>query len=144
MHAIEISKPSFASTLISAASHLCQTLGYHRASSMEKDDESVKQNKIALFWTVYCIDKALSLRLGRAATIQDYDVSIPIVMNIAGIIEPWNSIYLLWIHYATAQGKVYEMLYSPMALKQSEEHRASQARKLASELQWIVMKPHKV
>lgn len=111
---------------------------------MEHDNENVRQDKFALFWTVYCIDKSLSLRLGRAATIQDYDVSVPMVMNISGVTEPWKTIYHLWIHYARAQGRVYEKLYSQMALNQPEEHRASQARKLASELQWIVMKPHKV
>lgn len=144
MHAIEISKPSFALTLISAASHLCQALGYHRESPMSHGSESARLNKVTLFWTVYCIDKALSLRLGRAATMPDYDISVPMVITVSGITEPWNTIYNLWIHHARIQGRVYEMLYSPKALSQPEEQRASQALQLASELQWMVMEPHKV
>ncbi|KAF7627904.1 fungal-specific transcription factor domain protein [Aspergillus flavus] len=143
MHAIEISKPSFALTLISAASHLCQALGYHRESPMSHGSESARLNKVTLFWTVYCIDKALSLRLGRAATMPDYDISVPMVITVSGITEPWNTIYNLWIHHARIQGRVYEMLYSPKALSQPEEQRASQALQLASELQWMVMEPHK-
>ncbi|KAL4888603.1 fungal-specific transcription factor domain protein [Aspergillus ambiguus] len=143
IYAIEISKPSFALTLTSAASHLCQTLGYHRASSMENDSEDARQDKINLFWTVYCIDKALSLRLGRAATMQDYDISVPMTISVFGSQEPWNTIYSLWIHFARMQGKVYETLYSPTALNKPEEQRDSQARKLASELQWTVIEPHK-
>ncbi|KXH67887.1 fungal specific transcription factor, partial [Colletotrichum salicis] len=38
------------------------------------DDE---EYKIFLFWSVYFIDKSLSLRLGRPSTIQDYDVTAP-------------------------------------------------------------------
>jgi hypothetical protein len=144
MHAIEVFKPSFALTLMSAASHLCQTLGYHRESSMAHDSESVRLNNGTLFWTVYCIDKALSLRLGRATTMPDHDISVPMVIPVSGIIKPWNTIYNIWIHHARIQGRVYEMLYDPMALSQAEEERASRALHLASELQWMVMEPHKV
>ncbi|KAF7594035.1 hypothetical protein BBP40_010313 [Aspergillus hancockii] len=84
VHAIEISKPSFALTLTSTASRLCQTLGYHRASSMENDSDSVKKCKLRLFWI---------------------------------------------------QGRVYEMLYSPAALRKPENERASCARQLAAEMQ---------
>jgi hypothetical protein len=38
---------------------------------------------------------------------------------------------------------VYEQLYSPKALNQPEEQRVIQARKLAADLQWTVMEPHK-
>jgi hypothetical protein len=111
---------------------------------MEHDTESVRQDKINLFWTIYSIDKALSLRLGRAATIQDYDISVPITPYIFGNVEPWSTIYTLWIHHARIQGNVYEQLYSPKALNQPEEQRVIQARKLAADLQWTVMEPHKV
>lgn len=111
---------------------------------MEHDTESVRQDKINLFWTIYTVDKALSLRLGRAATIQDYDISVPMSPNVFGKVEPWNTIYTIWIHFARIQGNVYELLYSPKALSQPEEQRVAQARKLAADLQWTVMEPHKV
>ncbi|KAF7589690.1 hypothetical protein BBP40_003937 [Aspergillus hancockii] len=142
-YAIEISKPSFALTLIATASRLCQTLGYHRASSMKHDNQNIKTYKLHLFWSVYCLDKALSLRLGRASTIQDYDVFLPRDLSALQVAEPWKSIYPLWIHLARIQGGVYEKLYSPAALSQSESERVTNARQLASDMQWSVMEPYR-
>ncbi|KAH8434509.1 putative C6 transcription factor [Aspergillus melleus] len=144
VHAIEISKPSFALTLTSTASRLCQTLGYHRASSMENDSAAVKEHKNRLFWSIYCIDKALSLRLGRASTIQDYDISLSWESSTLVGLEPYRDIYMLWIRLAKIQGKVYEKLYSPAALCQPETERVGHARQLASDMQWKVMEPFKL
>ncbi|KAE8154259.1 fungal-specific transcription factor domain protein [Aspergillus avenaceus] len=143
IHAVEISKPSFALTLTSTACRLCQTLGYHRASSMENDDALMKQTKLRLFWALYCTDKALSLRLGRASSFQDYDISLSTKFSSLGDFEPWKSIYPLWIQLARIQGRVYEMLYSPAALRKPESERASYARQLASEMQMQVTEPFK-
>ncbi|PLB51963.1 fungal-specific transcription factor domain protein [Aspergillus steynii IBT 23096] len=143
VHAIEISKPSFALTLTSTASRLCQTLGYHRASSMENDSPNVKEHKNRLFWSIYCIDKALSLRLGRASTIQDYDISLSWAASSPNGKDQFGDIYILWIQLARIQGKVYEKLYSPAALCRPESERVSCARQLASDMQWKVMEPFK-
>ena len=144
IHAIEISKPSFAWTLTSTAARLCQTLGYHRASSMEHDSPSVQQAKASLFWSIYCLDKALSLRLGRSSSIQDYDISLSTDFDAGYVVEPWITIYPLWMRLARIQGKVYELLYSPAALSQPEDDRVSHARQLASDMQLTVMDPFKV
>lgn len=144
VYAIEISKPSFAWTLISTAAQLCQTLGYHRASSMENDSQEVQENKHRLFWSVYCLDKGLSLRLGRASTIQDYDISSTPTFNRADISGFWKTVYYLWIALSRIQGKVYELLYSPAGLSQPEAQRIDHARRLASEMQESVMMPFKV
>ncbi|PKY03827.1 fungal-specific transcription factor domain protein [Aspergillus campestris IBT 28561] len=141
IYAIEISKPSFAFTLSSTASRLCQALGYHRSSSMEHDTKSIKEKKIRLFWSVYCLDKPLALRLGRASTFQDYDISLPWTIELEGIAEPWGRVYQLWIKLARIQGQIYEQLYSPAALCQAESERAAHARHLAAETQWTVMEP---
>ncbi|PWY79718.1 fungal-specific transcription factor domain protein [Aspergillus heteromorphus CBS 117.55] len=138
VYAIEMSKPSFALTLTSSAVRLCQTLGYHRFVAL-KDEKDARGN--ALFWTVYCFDRAVSLRLGRASTIQDYDISSPEIMDLTAVAEPYRTIYPLWIQLARIQGKVYELLYSPTALAQPENQRASHARQLASEMQRTVMQP---
>ncbi|GMG29669.1 unnamed protein product [Aspergillus oryzae] len=121
----------------------CLTLGYHRASSMENDSYTVKQNKRRLFWSVYVTEKALSLRLGRASSIQDYDISLPTTFELLGDFEPWRTIYPLWINLARIQGKVYEMLYSPAALRKPADERASYARQLAAEMQMNVEEPFK-
>ncbi|PYI07950.1 fungal-specific transcription factor domain protein [Aspergillus sclerotiicarbonarius CBS 121057] len=139
VYAIEMSKPSFAMTLTSTAFRLCQTLGYHRSPSLEKDSKSAQGNMI--FWTIYILDKAVSLRLGRASTIQDYDITSLEALDMTGINEPFKIIYPLWVKLATIQGKTYELLYSPAALAQPESARIFHARQLASEMQYMVMEP---
>ncbi|XHF99239.1 hypothetical protein AWENTII_002745 [Aspergillus wentii] len=136
VYAIEISKPTFAWTLTSTAARLCQTLGYHRASSTERDKLVSR-----LFWSVYTLDKVLSLRLGRSSTLQDYDISLAQDFDAEGIREPWRNMYNLWIKLAGIQGRIYEHLYSPAALSQPESQRVSYASQLASEMQLTVQEP---
>ncbi|RAL09064.1 putative C6 transcription factor [Aspergillus homomorphus CBS 101889] len=139
LYAIEMSKPSFALTLTSTAARLCQTLGYHRTPATDLDTESLRGRQ--LFWTIYTLDRAISLRLGRASTIQDYDITMLGPNEITGAQEPWNSIFSIWIKFATLQGKVYEKLYSPAALSQPENERAEQARQLAAQVLETVEEP---
>lgn len=127
--------------LISTASQLCQTLGYHRASSMIDDDPSIKETKCRLFWVVYCTDKFLCLRLGRPSTIQDYNISLPRRVDKLGDIEPWCSVYPLWIDLCNIHGRVYELLYSPTALRKPEAERSFHARQLASEMEVNIIEP---
>jgi hypothetical protein len=63
-YAIELCKPSLCWIFTSTAASLCQNLGYHRISSMKDDTEEDRVIKIQIFWFIYQIDKALSLRLG--------------------------------------------------------------------------------
>lgn len=111
---------------------------------MEHDIPSTQQDKMGLFWSIYCLDKALSLRLGRSSSIQDYDISLPMNFEASKVVQPWKTIHKLWIRLAMIQGKVYEYLYSPAALAQPEEDRVSHARQLAEEMQCTVMDPFKV
>ena len=111
---------------------------------MEHDSPSVQQAKASLFWSIYCLDKALSLRLGRSSSIQDYDISLSTDFDGGYVVEPWITIYPLWMRLARIQGKVYELLYSPAALSQPEDDRVSHARQLASDMQLTVMDPFKV
>ncbi|GLA77109.1 hypothetical protein AtubIFM55763_008992 [Aspergillus tubingensis] len=122
VYAIEMSKPSFAMTLTSAAFRLCQTLGYHRSNPSDSGSKPSLGN--TLFWTVYVLDKAVSLRLGRASTIQDYDVTSLVNIDTTGLDEPFDKIYLL-----------------PAALARPESERVAHARQLASEMQQVVMEP---
>lgn len=144
MHAIEVSRPSFAWTLTSTAAQLCQTLGYHRASSMENDSRPERESKVRLFWSVYCLNKGLSLRLGQASVIQDYDISLRADTGDLGIEGPWKRVVPLWIRLAMIQGKVYELLYSPAALCKSESERVGHAERLAGEMRRGVMEPFEV
>ncbi|KAL3470426.1 hypothetical protein BJX99DRAFT_49709 [Aspergillus californicus] len=140
-HAIEISKPSFALTLTSTASRLCQALGYHQRSSLEGASMQEQETQLALFWSIYSMDRALSLRLGRAATIPDYDIDLPTSFEAFDLAEPWKTVFSLWLELARIQGLVYEKLYSPAGLRQGEMSRVAEARKLAAEMQGRVMQP---
>ncbi|KAF5658365.1 C6 transcription factor [Fusarium heterosporum] len=133
-YAIEISKPSLAWTLSSKASELCQTLGYHRISTMKNDKPLDAQKKKFLFWNVYYIDKSLSLRLGRASTIQDWDVTVPLPSPESTDSTPLSAFISLWVATARCQGHIYELLYSPGSMNQPDDTRRYRAQKLVADL----------
>jgi hypothetical protein len=96
--------------LINAAANLCQHLGYHRIETMKDDTQDDRNAKIQVFWFIYVLDKTLSLRLGRASSIQDWDMSLPFPK--AG--DSTNTVYesmggadiqLYWIKQAQIQGQ---------------------------------------
>jgi hypothetical protein len=111
---------------------------------MNQYSDKEKQKALSLFLCVYCLDKGLSLRLGRASSIQDYDVTIPEDLGGYKADEPWRTMYHLWVKVAEIQGKVYEQLYSPAALSGPERERVFCARQLASEMEVAVMEPFRV
>lgn len=76
-YAIEICKPSLCHVMMSTAAGLCQSLGFHRYSTMKDDSEEDRNSKIHVFWMIYMFDKTMSLRLGRASIIQDFDIELP-------------------------------------------------------------------
>ncbi|EXF81720.1 fungal specific transcription factor [Colletotrichum fioriniae PJ7] len=151
-HAMEVAKPSLAWTLNVASAQLCQTLGYHRASSSSSSSSSSttgtatgpttanpddEEYKIFLFWSVYFIDKSLSLRLGRPSTIQDYDVTAPYPSSASKMHGALMSYFCLWVIVSRIQGKTYEQLYSPEAIAQPSAVREARARGLAAELRRV-------
>ncbi|CAJ2503671.1 Uu.00g110650.m01.CDS01 [Anthostomella pinea] len=130
---IDVSRASLAWLLVSRATHMCRTLGYHQAHTMRDDDAQTKADKSLLFWCVYMLDKALSLRLGRASVMQDYDISLPHVVPDAKAAYPGKEVMALWIQHAQALGRIYERLYSPGALRAPDAARREQAAVLAAE-----------
>jgi len=100
---------------------------------MKDDTPQTKADKSLLFWCTYMLDKALSLRLGRASVLQDYDISLPHVTPDAKAAYPGKEVLTLWIQHARVLGRIYERLYSPGALRQPENARAEQVRLLSTE-----------
>ncbi|KAH6972727.1 hypothetical protein BKA56DRAFT_493048 [Ilyonectria sp. MPI-CAGE-AT-0026] len=135
-YAIEISKPSLSWTLVSKASELCQTLGYHRLSSL-KDQVNKSDRKQFLFWFVYFMDKSLSLRLGRVSTIQDWDVSVPMPSIQDVHITPLSAFFAMWIKTARCQGDIYEKLYSPDSVSQPNHVRVARVAAITGDLEEI-------
>ena len=107
--------------LTSRAVHMCRTLGLHQASSSGGDnDPDETTDKRLIFWCTYMLDKGLSLRMGRASSLQDYDISQPPVIERAYAPYPGREVLTLWIRHARCQGRLYERLYSPAALLQQD------------------------
>ncbi|KAK2761610.1 hypothetical protein FQN54_001438 [Arachnomyces sp. PD_36] len=136
LYAIDISKPSICSALTSSAARLCQALGYHRETSLKGLTPAQTEEQQGLFWFVYVLDKTLSLRLGRASVLQDYDidVSFPKIVLSEPRLQAWDSIHLYWIKLAEFHGLAYEQLYSPRALSESPDERAAKAKVLIDKL----------
>jgi hypothetical protein len=106
---------------------------------MADDSEEERTAKIHIFWFAYVMDKTLSLRLGRASAIQDWDMSLPFpcAFPSRGTIPGPTvaaDMQLYWIKVAQVQGQVYEKLYSPAAFLKAPEERAQIARELSSAL----------
>ncbi|KAF1815338.1 hypothetical protein P152DRAFT_455055 [Eremomyces bilateralis CBS 781.70] len=125
-------------TYNSAAVRLCMMLGYHRASTMTDDSIEVRATKHIAFWSAYITDKSLSLRLGRPPAIQDFDVDITPPVRF-GIPEKdiWIDKIGFWVKMSNIEGRVYEELYSPRALKQSTDRRIGTAVQLAQDLEQV-------
>jgi hypothetical protein len=133
-YAIELSKPSLSWTLSAKGSELCQTLGYHRLASVKNDKQDEFQYKQFLFWSIYFIDKSLSLRLGRPSTIPDWDITVPRPSTNDSHSEPVLAYFVLSIETARCQGNIYEMLYSPTSMTQSDQVKQSRVEALVSDL----------
>lgn len=140
-YAIEMCKPSLCWVMISNAAGLCQSLGYHRIQTMKDDNEDERMAKVHVFWFIYLMDKTLSLRLGRASLIQDWDMSLPYptleneTTPFGGLLQDGpkgTDMLLYWIRVGQIQGKTYEKLFSPAAFLRPQEERAHIAAELVS------------
>ncbi|KAL9110672.1 MAG: hypothetical protein Q9227_004849 [Pyrenula ochraceoflavens] len=136
-YTVQISKPSLAWTLATMASHLCQSLGYHRISTLKNDQVGSRTEKVHVFWAIYVLDKGLSLRLGRPSTIRDSD--IPLSLSLEGCESGNRPEYQhyssQWVRIARIQGKIYENLYSPHALAMPSQDRQEHVVQLVEELE---------
>ncbi|KAH7071970.1 fungal-specific transcription factor domain-containing protein [Paraphoma chrysanthemicola] len=127
--AIEMCKPSLCWVMTSMAASLCQSLGYHRWQTMKDDPVEERNKKVHIFWMIYMFDKTMSLRMGRASVIQDWDISLPYFTE--AMVTPGGpdgkEMLAYWIKVARVQGQTYEKLFSPAAFLRSAEERARTA-----------------
>lgn len=84
---------------------------------------------------MYIFDKSLSLRLGRAPTIQDYDITVPYPSSDDPDREAVTELLRLWVVASKIQGQIYELLYCPEALAQPAPVRQSRVQILVSRLE---------
>ncbi|KAH6639093.1 fungal-specific transcription factor domain-containing protein [Boeremia exigua] len=134
--AVEMCKPSLAWVLIANAAERCKSLGYHRFETMRNDPEEDQRSKIHLFWMIFMFDKQLSLRLGRASTIQDWDVSLPLLATKKTPVNSFeeSNMIVYWVKVAKIQGQVYEKLFSPATFTKSPSARCQTARNLVDSM----------
>jgi hypothetical protein len=102
-------------------------LGFHQQSFLENDGEVVRKAKQRLFFTIYRLDKSLSLRLGRPSNIPEYNISLSY--------EPTE---VRWNKAANVQARVYDELYSSLGLSRSDADRINSVTSLSGELRMLI------
>ncbi|KAH7133832.1 hypothetical protein EDB81DRAFT_805179 [Dactylonectria macrodidyma] len=137
LYCIQRCKPIAAWSFISKASLLAQALGLHSKFSTATDSLDDSQHKISLFWALYRLEKAVSLRLGRSSTIRDNEITVS-QPNAEHRILPWYMKIPNTIETASLYGRVFDEVYSPQALSQPVNVRASHARQLSAELKRVM------
>ncbi|KAJ6787997.1 hypothetical protein PWT90_01109 [Aphanocladium album] len=128
--------------VVTAAARHCLQLGYHRNDRGQLSPEEAHKRRL-LFWHVYISELGLTLRLGRAAVIQDFDVDVPQLSISADSRQAvWDESTRAFIRFSRIQSKIYRKLYSPGAIATlTEEPQKRQARvaQFSAELnQWFM------
>ncbi|OAA71467.1 C6 transcription factor [Cordyceps fumosorosea ARSEF 2679] len=126
--------------VVSAAARHCIQLGYHRNDKGQLPPEESHQRRL-LFWHVYISELGLTLRLGRAAVIQEFDVDAP-QLNISA--DPrqavWDASLRSFTKFSRIQSNIYRKIYSPGAvatLTATPSKRQARVARFAAELdQW--------
>lgn len=128
--------------MVSAAARHCLQLGYHRNDKGQLPPEESHKRRL-LFWHVYISELGLTLRLGRAAVIQEFDVDVP-QLNISP--DPrqavWDESLRSFTRFSCIQSRIYCKIYSPGAiatLAAKPAKRPARVAKFAAELgEWYM------
>ncbi|KAH7011262.1 hypothetical protein EDB80DRAFT_891108 [Ilyonectria destructans] len=131
-NAVEILDASRAWTFISNASDLSQRLGYHRQDCQGETDQSLRLAEERLFWTIYRLEKALSLRFGKSSTIDDTKIILP----------SFDSQAPRLMRLGRIRGRVDDQLHSPISLACSGDEGGNSVEHLAAELREVVRETH--
>jgi hypothetical protein len=110
---------------------------------MKDDSEPLRRQKLVIFWMLYIIDKNLSLRLGQASLIQDYDIDLPLPGVDPSALLSTISRLDIWIDTARVMGAIYQQLFSPGALKQTDAVRFQSVQQLLQLVETIRPKTSK-
>ncbi|KAL8964920.1 MAG: hypothetical protein Q9183_004139 [Haloplaca sp. 2 TL-2023] len=89
------------------------------------------QLKIVAFWSIYAMDRSMALSLGRAPSIQDYDIQTDLPAAPEDVDDPAGPMLANWVDVAKLQGDIYYQLYSPHAQNQLPDTKAASAKQLA-------------
>ena len=110
-------------------------MGYHRSSALRNDKPELAEAKRHIFWSLYTIDKNLSLNLGLPSHFQDHDIDVEHFAPSRNIeLLPWDLMALVIIKFSAIQGQVYDRLYSVSASKMSPAEKAGYIEKLSTDV----------
>lgn len=114
---------------------MCQIMGYHRSPALRNDPPQLAEAKRHVFWSLYTIDKNLSLNLGLTSHFQDHDIDVEYFTPSQNLqLRPWDLMALVIIKFSAIQGQVYDRLYSVSASKTSPDEKAGYIEKLSTDV----------
>lgn len=113
--------------LLCNACSLAKAIGLHRTHHESSYPSEIKFSSADLaerryvFWTLYIMDKSLSLTFGRPSSLPDFDIDVELPD-----FDPENplwDLYIAWIESAKVQSEIQVKLYSASALKLHTEEK---------------------
>ncbi|OTB18177.1 hypothetical protein K445DRAFT_314986 [Daldinia sp. EC12] len=134
IYAIDISKPSLAWTYIIAAYHASHSLGFHTRAKGADPGSDVPNKMGLLFWTIFSLEKPLSLRLGRCSTIPDIEITVPLPGGSHTSVTPIMSYCREVVRISIVIGRTYERLYSEHSLSIPDDIRRQVISELSQEM----------
>lgn len=119
----EISRPGLCWLLVCNAAAIAKTIGLHRShiTCMSKFTPTDIAERKYVFWTLYIMDKSLSLTYGRPSSFSDYDIDVELPDYDPN--NPLWDLYIAWIETAKIQSEIHVKLYSAEATKVSHAER---------------------
>lgn len=114
---------------------MCQTLGLHRRGTLQHKSLAPAEAKRHVFWSLYTVDKHISLNLGVTSHFQDHDIDADLfIPSDKPQQRPWDVMTLVTVEFSRLQGQVYDRLYSTSASNASATERSEAIEKLSSDL----------
>lgn len=110
-------------------------MGLHRSYTLTNDNSSVAESKRHAFWSLYTIDKNISLNMGLASHFSDHDIDADLITpSTDPKHRPWDTMSLVIVEFAGIQGRAYDDLYSVAASKASDAQRWAAIDELSSDM----------
>jgi hypothetical protein len=110
-------------------------MGLHRNATTLADPSPLADSKRHAFWSLYTIDKNISLNIGVTSHFQDHDIDTELYTPSQDHKQrSWDLINLITVEFAAIQGKVYDQLYSIGASRAPEEERLGRIHALSMDL----------
>ncbi|KAK9385371.1 hypothetical protein V1515DRAFT_588360 [Lipomyces mesembrius] len=140
--------PGLCWMLISHCSHLAQTLGLHRQSSVyfERGLSQIEiEERRSLFWQCYTIEKTLSLTFGRTSSMPMYDCDVERKRSMTDMdcqteSQKRHRFGTGWNNATVSLVEVYDTVYVRLYSAHAQRHTAADKRRAVRELDALLRK----